>query len=100
MAAIADYFSKQRPSLATESRPYTTFGGKESGGSRSVAGGPHAEWFIWPGTGRAEPDYVGRRQKARLLPAAVALRAVLETRPGERYSARCRANTTWRASAC
>jgi cytochrome c553 len=26
MAIIADYFSKQRPSLATESRPYTTFG--------------------------------------------------------------------------
>jgi cytochrome c553 len=31
MAVIADYFSKQRPSLATESRPYTSFG-KESGG--------------------------------------------------------------------
>jgi len=31
MAAIADYFSKQRPSLATESRPYTSFG-KEAGG--------------------------------------------------------------------
>src|SRR3981081_558380 len=31
MAIIADYFSKQRPSLATESRPYTSFG-KESGG--------------------------------------------------------------------
>jgi cytochrome c553 len=31
MATIADYFSKQRPSLATESRPYTSFG-KESGG--------------------------------------------------------------------
>jgi cytochrome c553 len=31
MAVIADYFSKQKPSLATESRPYTTFG-KESGG--------------------------------------------------------------------
>ena len=27
-------------------------------------------FFIRPGTGRAEPDYVGRRQKARLLPAA------------------------------
>ena len=26
MAVIADYFSKQRPSLATESRPYTSFG--------------------------------------------------------------------------
>ena len=32
MAIIADYFSKQRPSLATESRPYTTFGGKEAAG--------------------------------------------------------------------
>lgn len=32
MAIIADYFSKQRPSLATESRPYTTFG-KEAGGN-------------------------------------------------------------------
>jgi cytochrome c553 len=31
MAIIADYFSKQRPSLATESRPYTTFG-KEAAG--------------------------------------------------------------------
>jgi cytochrome c553 len=31
MAIIADYFSKQRPSLATESRPYTSFG-KETGG--------------------------------------------------------------------
>jgi cytochrome c553 len=31
MAVIADYFSKQRPSLATESRPYTSFS-KESGG--------------------------------------------------------------------
>ena len=31
MAIIAEYFSKQRPSLATESRPYTSFG-KESGG--------------------------------------------------------------------
>jgi cytochrome c553 len=31
MATIADYFSKQRPSLATESRPYTSFG-KQSGG--------------------------------------------------------------------
>jgi cytochrome c553 len=31
MAIIADYFSQQRPSLATESRPYTSFG-KESGG--------------------------------------------------------------------
>ena len=31
MAVIADYFSRQKPSLATESRPYTTFG-KESGG--------------------------------------------------------------------
>jgi cytochrome c553 len=31
MAVIADYFSKQRPSLATESRPYTSFG-KEAGG--------------------------------------------------------------------
>jgi cytochrome c553 len=31
MAIIADYFSKQRPSLATENRPYTSFG-KESGG--------------------------------------------------------------------
>ena len=31
MAVIADYFSKQKPSLATESRPYTTFS-KESGG--------------------------------------------------------------------
>jgi cytochrome c553 len=31
MSIIADYFSKQRPSLATESRPYTSFG-KESGG--------------------------------------------------------------------
>jgi cytochrome c553 len=26
MATIADYFSRQRPSLATESRPYTSFG--------------------------------------------------------------------------
>ena len=26
--------------------------------------------FIWPGTSRAEPDFVARRQKARLLPAA------------------------------
>ena len=26
-------------------------------------------FFIWPGTGRAEPDSVARRQKARLLPA-------------------------------
>ena len=32
MAIIADYFSKQRPSLATESRPYTSFGGKEAAG--------------------------------------------------------------------
>jgi cytochrome c553 len=31
MAIIADYFSKQRPSLATESRPYTTFGKEASG---------------------------------------------------------------------
>jgi cytochrome c553 len=31
MDIIADYFSKQRPSLATESRPYTTFS-KEAGG--------------------------------------------------------------------
>jgi cytochrome c553 len=31
MAIIAEYFSKQRPSLATESRPYTSFG-KEAGG--------------------------------------------------------------------
>jgi cytochrome c553 len=31
MAVIADYFSKQRPSLATESRPYTAFG-KEAAG--------------------------------------------------------------------
>ena len=31
MAVIADYFSKQRPSLQTESRPATIFG-KESGG--------------------------------------------------------------------
>ena len=31
--------------------------------------GPAAS-FIWPGTGRAEPDYVARWQKARLLPAA------------------------------
>jgi cytochrome c553 len=31
MAVIADYFSRQRPSLATESRPYTSFG-KGSGG--------------------------------------------------------------------
>jgi cytochrome c553 len=31
MAIIADYFSKQRPSLATESRPYTSFG-KEAAG--------------------------------------------------------------------
>ena len=31
MSIIADYFSKQRPSLATESRPYTTFG-KETAG--------------------------------------------------------------------
>jgi cytochrome c553 len=31
MAVIADYFSRQRPSLATESRPYTSFG-KEAGG--------------------------------------------------------------------
>jgi cytochrome c553 len=32
MAIIADYFSRQRPSLATESRPYTTLGGKEAAG--------------------------------------------------------------------
>jgi cytochrome c553 len=32
MAVIADYFSKQRPSLSTESRPYTSFG-KESAGN-------------------------------------------------------------------
>jgi cytochrome c553 len=31
MAVIADYFSKQKPPLATESRPYTTFG-KDAGG--------------------------------------------------------------------
>lgn len=31
MAIIAEYFSKQRPSLSTESRPYTSFG-MESGG--------------------------------------------------------------------
>jgi len=31
MAIIADYFSKQRPSLSTESRPYTSFG-KEAAG--------------------------------------------------------------------
>jgi cytochrome c553 len=31
MAIIADYFSKQRPSLATESRPYTSFGKDASG---------------------------------------------------------------------
>ena len=32
MKIIAEYFSKQRPSLATESRPYTTLGGKEAAG--------------------------------------------------------------------
>src|SRR3954467_10698020 len=32
MAVIAEYFSKQRPSLATESRPYTTLGGHEAAG--------------------------------------------------------------------
>lgn len=32
MEVIARYFSQQRPSLATESRPYTSFGGKESAG--------------------------------------------------------------------
>jgi cytochrome c553 len=32
MVIIAEYFGKQRPSLATESRPYTTFGGKEAAG--------------------------------------------------------------------
>jgi cytochrome c553 len=31
MAIIAEYFSKQRPALATESRPYTTFGKEASG---------------------------------------------------------------------
>ncbi|MFL6604414.1 MAG: c-type cytochrome [Steroidobacteraceae bacterium] len=31
MAIIADYFSKQRPSLATESRPYTSFGNASGG---------------------------------------------------------------------
>ena len=31
MAVIADDFSKQRPSLATESRPYTTFGKQANG---------------------------------------------------------------------
>jgi len=31
LETIAEYFSQQRPSLATESRPYTSFG-KESGG--------------------------------------------------------------------
>jgi cytochrome c553 len=30
MQTIADYFSKQRPSLATESRPYTVFGKEAS----------------------------------------------------------------------
>jgi cytochrome c553 len=32
MAIIAEYFSKQRPALTVESRPYTTFGGKEAAG--------------------------------------------------------------------
>jgi len=31
MKIIAEYFSKQRPSLATESRPYTTFGREAAG---------------------------------------------------------------------
>jgi cytochrome c553 len=31
MEVIADYFSKQRPSLATESRPYTSFSEESSG---------------------------------------------------------------------
>ena len=31
MAVIADYFSKQRPSLETESRPYTSFGKDAAG---------------------------------------------------------------------
>jgi len=31
MKIIAEYFSKQRPSLATESRPYTTFGHEAAG---------------------------------------------------------------------
>jgi len=32
MAIIAEYFSKQRPALTVESRPYTSFGGKEAAG--------------------------------------------------------------------
>jgi cytochrome c553 len=31
MDIIAEYFSQQRPALATESRPYTTFGKEASG---------------------------------------------------------------------
>ena len=38
--------------------------------------------FYWPGTGRAEPDSVARRQKARLLPAAQCHRRFAPFGPG------------------